>query len=303
MPRLITFLCKISCLLLLSGFMGARAQKQFPSPMVEHTRAHRRIPETDSMSGLQFEIHGQFDAGFTVYLPRKNVEADSLRLLIHFHGAAYVPAHAVEISSRRYCLAAVHLGSGSSVYEKAFSENGSFTDLLNSVMESLAEQTGRNRTFTGIYISSFSAGYGAVRAILRQPENLSRLDGVMLLDGLHTDYIPDEKLLAEGGRLNTAKLDPFVNLARLAIEAQKDFLITHSEIFPGTYASTTETADYILNETGLSGKAVLRWGPLGMQQLSEVRQGNFTVLGFAGNTAPDHIDHFHALFEFLEYFD
>jgi hypothetical protein len=37
-----------------------------------------------------------------------------------------------------------------------------------------------------------------------------------------------------------------------------------------------------------------------MQQLSEVKNGNFQILGFAGNTAPDHIDHFHGLFYFLE---
>jgi hypothetical protein len=36
-----------------------------------------------------------------------------------------------------------------------------------------------------------------------------------------------------------------------------------------------------------------------MQQLSEVTANGFTVLGFAGNSAPDHIDHFHAMPELL----
>jgi hypothetical protein len=36
-----------------------------------------------------------------------------------------------------------------------------------------------------------------------------------------------------------------------------------------------------------------------MQQLSEVRAGRFTLLGFAGNTAPDHVDHLHALERWL----
>jgi hypothetical protein len=36
-----------------------------------------------------------------------------------------------------------------------------------------------------------------------------------------------------------------------------------------------------------------------MQQLSEVRAGRFELLGFAGNTAPDHIDHLHGMPEFL----
>ena len=36
-----------------------------------------------------------------------------------------------------------------------------------------------------------------------------------------------------------------------------------------------------------------------MQQLSEVRAGRFELLGFAGNSGPDHIDHLHAMPEFL----
>jgi hypothetical protein len=36
-----------------------------------------------------------------------------------------------------------------------------------------------------------------------------------------------------------------------------------------------------------------------MQQLSAVRAGGFELLGFAGNTAPDHIDHLHAMPELL----
>jgi hypothetical protein len=36
-----------------------------------------------------------------------------------------------------------------------------------------------------------------------------------------------------------------------------------------------------------------------MQQLSEARSGRFALLGFAGNSAPDHIDHLHGMPEFL----
>ena len=47
---------------------------------------------------------------------------------------------------------------------------------------------------------------------------------------------------------------------------------------------------------------MVKWGPRGMQQLSEVRAGNLVILGFAGNSAPDHIDQFHAMPEFLQLF-
>jgi hypothetical protein len=36
-----------------------------------------------------------------------------------------------------------------------------------------------------------------------------------------------------------------------------------------------------------------------MQKLSKVEKGGLVVWGFAGNTAPDHIDHLHAYGDFL----
>ena len=79
-------------------------------------------------------------------------------------------------------------------------------------------------------------------------------------------------------------------------------IITHSEIFPGTYASTTETADWLLAQLGLERHAVVKWGTMRMQQLSEVRAGRFLLIGYAGNAAPDHVDQLHALPEFLTWF-
>jgi len=47
-------------------------------------------------------------------------------------------------------------------------------------------------------------------------------------------------------------------------------------------------------------RPVLKWGPAGMQQLSETRQNGLRILACAGNTAPDHIDHLHGLPAFLK---
>ncbi len=120
-------------------------------------------------------------------------------------------------------------------------------------------------------------------------------------DGLHASYMPERKVLAEGGVIDSTGLVAFIRFAYEAAqpESGKKFLITHSEIFPGTFVSTTEASDFILKTLGIKRDAVLKWGPLGMQQLSVARRGRFEVQGFAGNTAPDHVDHLHALGEFL----
>jgi hypothetical protein len=139
--------------------------------------------------------------------------------------------------------------------------------------------------------------------LLSNEGSAASLDGVILLDGLHTSYIPERTVLSEGGALDTAKLVPFLRYARRAEEGEARMLITHSEIFPGTFASTTETTDWIRSSLGRARVAVLQWGPGGMQQTSEVRVGGLLILGFAGNTGPDHIDHLHGLPGFLEQFD
>jgi hypothetical protein len=85
------------------------------------------------------------------------------------------------------------------------------------------------------------------------------------------------------------------------VAGRKRVMVAHSEIFPGTYASTTETADYLLERLHLARRPVLKWGPMGLQQLSEARAGQFLLVGYAGNSAPDHVDQLHSLPEFLKW--
>lgn len=267
--------------------------------MVEHTRAHERLKE-HAYPGLLFTLDSLLSKPVDVFLPQPHRAADSVTLLIHFHGASYLPMHAVYAAAEPHMLAVVNLGSGSGVYERAFLDAAMLPQLVAALEEELRQRSNDAPALSPITLSAFSAGYGAVRAILRNEQKNPPIDGVLLLDGLHTDYLPEHTVLAQGGQLETTKLDPFLQLAQAATQGHKRFLITHSEIFPGTYASTTETADYLIERLGLTRTPVLEWGPGGMQQLSDVRQGRFRVMGFAGNTAPDHVDHFHALPHFLK---
>jgi hypothetical protein len=224
---------------------------------------------------------------------------DERTLLVHLFGASYVPMRAVAAAPGRYVLAVVNLGGGSAAYERPLSDSAAWTTLLRRVRDETASRSGGRVRLGRVIVSAFSAGYGGVRALLSEARTAEAIDAVILLDGLHTSYVPELKVLAEGGALDTTKLVPFLRFARRAAAGHASLLITHSEIFPGTFASTTETADWLISSLGLARTPVLAWGPGGMQQLSEVRRGRLTILGFAGNTGPDHIDHLHGLTEFL----
>lgn len=275
----------------------ARQTNQFPSPMTDAIRAHERI-ENKPLPGVSIVLNHALSKPVEVYVTDQGRERQPTSLLIHFHGAGYVPKHAGYESGRPFIVAAVNLGSGSAVYENEFRDESTFPRLVETIRTCVSERAPTEIEISRIYLSSFSAGYGAVRAILKNHPSV--LDGILLLDGLHTDYVPSGRVLAQGGVLNTEKLTGFLEYARLALEGKKQFLITHSEIFPGTYASTTETADYLINSLHLQRHAVLKSGPAGMQMLSETHRSGLTILGFAGNSAPDHIDHFHGLPVFLE---
>lgn len=272
---------------------------QSPSPMVEHTRKHERI-EPRELAGVKRSFTGPLDKPIEVFVPKGTKHANALNLVIYFHGSPFVPEYAVSKLGHDHIVAIVSLAPGSGVYDRSFSDPAVYDSLLARIgREAGAAMHASNATFRSVTLVGFSAGYGAVRAILRDTRHFAQVDAVLLLDGLHTSYVPDGTVLANGGKLDEAPLEPFVAFARAAMAGEKRFLITHSEIFPGTFASTTETTDYLIEKLGLRVDPVLKWGPHGMQQLSEARKGRFAILGFAGNSAPDHIDHAQGLPTFL----
>jgi hypothetical protein len=274
------------------------AASQNPSPMADATRAHERLTQR-KLDGVVRTFAGPMGKSVEVYVPDGARTRDTVDLVIHFHGAAWLPEQAVAGINDHTVAAVLNLGTGSGVYDRSFSDPVAFDSLLAGVTRVVSTEIGKDARLGHLTLVGFSAGHGAVRAILREPRQFARVDAVLLLDGMHTSYVPEGKLLAAGGALDTTNLVAFANFARAAMRGEKRFVVTHSEIFPGSFASTTETADWLLHALGLHRTPVLRWGPRGMQQLSEAGAGNFELLGFAGNSAPDHIDQLHAMPELL----
>jgi hypothetical protein len=255
--------------------------------MVEHTRAHRRLVD-EAVPGARRDL-----SMGRLFVPEALRRDGSVVLLVHFHGAPWIPETAAARAGDTVSLA-VQLGSGSAVYARPFERAGRFSELVGEA-EGAAEVQ-----FAGVVVSGWSAGCGAVREVLRDTEGARRVDAAILIDGIHAGYSNGKPGPLES-EIETAPLTPLAEFARLAMAGSKRMLVTHSEVFPGTYASTTETADWLLKELGVPRTAVLKWGPAGTQLLSEARSGGFALAGFAGNSAPDHIDHLHALPDFYKF--
>jgi hypothetical protein len=268
--------------------------------MAESTRKHERLTQAE-FDGATRSFNGPAGKPVELFVTKAALAGDVVDLVIHFHGAGWVAAQSVAPLPRPTVAVAVNLGAGSGAYHRAFTDPAVFDSLLDGITREVARARTKPARLGRVVLVGFSAGHGAVRVILREPRHVARVDAVLLLDGMHTSYVPEGSLLATGGTLDTTNLSALASFARAAMRGEKRFVVTHSEIFPGTFASTTETADWILNALSLRRDPVLRWGPRGMQQLSDARSGEFHVLGYAGNSAPDHIDQLHAMPELLAF--
>jgi len=256
---------------------------QNPSPMVEPIRQHERVGQRVARGDRMDLSMGH------LYLPEKHSARPPL--LVFFHGPSWLVEDAAEHSGM--ASLSISLGAGSGTYEKPFLDAARFLSLID-------EAQGKAKvSFGAITLAGWSAGGGAVRQIIIDNAAFARVDRLIIIDGIHASYV-DGKPGPEESKFETMKLDSIVRFAREAIAGKKTMLITHSEIFPGTFASTTETAHYIAGQLGVTEGPLLCWGPGGMQALSRAQKGGFTMIGYAGNSAPDHVDQLHALKYFLE---
>jgi hypothetical protein len=270
------------------------AAAQNPSPMVEYSRAHERLSARDA-AGLRVALGEILSRPVELFIPRAATTAAAVPLLVHFLGASFIPIEAAARTDSTMVVATVNLTAGSAAYEQPFQHPSTWRRLLATVDSALTAQTGRSIRRGQTYLSAFSAGNGAVRAIIADSVDAAAIDGIVILDGIHTGYTPARIVVAAGGALDPANLQSLLRYARRAMQGNARMLVTHSEIFPGTFASTTETANWLIDQLGLTRRRTLEWGPLGMQQTSIAAQGRLTLLSFSGNSAPDHVDHLHAL--------
>jgi hypothetical protein len=261
----------------------AAEQKRLGDPAArEGQPRHERLPKEEPRGRREKVSLG------TLFLPEGLDAGRPVPLFVHFHGPAWLPE--VAACRSRAAALSVNLGQGSAAYARPFAARGAFLDLLKEAENKAGVKFGE------VGLTAWSAGYGAARAVLRDQAAYERVAFVVLIDGMHAGYTNDK----EKGVL-PEHVEAFVRFAADAAAGKKRMVVTHSEIVPGGYASTTETADHLLGRLGLERTWAAREGPMKLRQLSEARKGRLTLVGYAGDTAADHIDQFHALPDILRW--
>ncbi len=220
-------------------------------------------------------------------MPQKGGTSPSGRfdVMFHFHGHEPIRKEWVQVMDGAV-LVGIDLGLGSGPYGTAFQSPKAFERLVESVEKAVATKTGKKRArVRHVGLSAWSAGYGAVQEIISQSYGHKLVDTVVLLDGLHSGY--------SGKTLNETQLKPFIDWTRESVRGKKFLFVSHSSIIPPGYASTTETANFLIQKMGGKARKTAPRGsdPMGLDLISRYSRGNFHVRGYNGNDKMDHCAH------------
>jgi hypothetical protein len=211
------------------------------------------------------------------------------RLALHFHTS---PAFALREHQRagyRFPLVSVMLGSGSARYRTPFLDPTLLPRILQTVEGELRSRHPSAETIRDIDITSFSAGYGAVRELVQQTGSRSRIRRILLSDSLYAGLVSG----ADGSVARVVQPDQiecWFPFARDAVAGRTTFVLTHSQIPTPSYASTAECATALMAAMGLQARIVPpdagRW-PL----ISRCDAGQFHLWGYGGTDANAHLVH------------
>src|SRR5262244_1069974 len=134
---------RLVCLLRLTVLPGGVAltqqpSLQNPSPMVDHTRPHRRVEQSEVM-GRRFDMKSLQGARLFVG-PQVNPNKP-VPLIVHFHGAPWLIEVHITRHLPRAALITVQLGAGSSAYRRPFEQ----TELFQSLLDEASRELGLKR--------------------------------------------------------------------------------------------------------------------------------------------------------------
>jgi hypothetical protein len=233
----------------------------------------------------------------TLYIPSAyRPDGDRTDIVMHFQGSPEVARDRFIESGRSAVLIAIYYPGLSEEYGRPFRGTNLFRKILGEASRRTADHFGMKRVkIRRIVLSSFSAGYGSLREILKLKEYESLITDVILADSLYAGYIKVKGRDA----VNPDNMTSFVPLAKRAARGEVNMWVTYSSVVPPGYASTGETADFLIKAVGAKKVPASGEDPPGMKLIAAADKGSFHVRGYAGDTGEEHMRHFHALDHWL----
>ena len=216
-------------------------------------------------------------------------------VLIHFHGHPQTVWDNSDLAGLNAILVTVNYRGRSGAYSKPFSDKALFQSLLDQSLAKvrLEGDFPDALKWDRVCVSSFSAGYGAIREILKNATYRKMIDGVLLADSLYASTA------ADGTPLDAQMVD-FKSFADLAKRGKKTFLLSHSQVLTHTYENTMETADELLEHLELTADPVSFAGLGTLDFYRHAKSGKFHLWGALGDDGEAHMGHLRYMAYFLK---
>ena len=264
-----------------------------PPPMPKRVIA----PSTNELRGTQAVLTDR-GRNFTLFLPHgwTNTISSHTVLFAHFHTIAWFAIQEHVRREAKEPLIVFALGEGSSTYAQPFKDTNRFPRIIALVESELKKRgAAADARVTHVDVSSFSAGYGAVRELVQQPAAVQLIRRILLLDSMYASLEP-EAVGSTNRRPLAAQLDVWLPFARAAVRGEKTFVFAHSQVPTPAYASSYECA------AALAAKAGVEFKTVATNSLPTTRDPNFPLLrradagcfhiwSYGGSDAPAHLTH------------
>lgn len=233
------------------------------------------------------------DRKFTLFIPSAYKPGKAINLTIHFHSAIW---HAIQEHLDRGAtdpVIAFYPGEGSTIYSKSFDDKQRLSRWFGIVAQQCIKRGApSDAKVMSLSISSFSAGFGAVRQVIKDETAFKMLRRVVLCDSMYGSL--DETAATR----TPAKehIECWKALAEAAIKGEKTFCVSYSQVPTPDYASSSECAAALVRLLGGDLKTVEK-GTLSatldheFPLLDRFDKGNFHVWGYGGEDGQAHMTH------------
>lgn len=232
------------------------------------------------LEGPAFRTVETPDPQVKVLVPTEPAAVDGrVDVVVHLKGSPELVAREIAAAGMRPVVIVVSDPGFSSSYARRYADPQTLADQIAAALAELPGDVEEGR----LVIVSFSAGYGAVRELLKHDVWHERLDGLLMLDSIHAGF--DD---AANRRPAAEQMTGFRRFAEAAAAGEKAMVVVHALYAPPDYASTQETADDLLDHLGLEATPADEWIAEGLHVDRTARRGGFRVIGTSADDGSDH---------------
>jgi len=254
----------------------------------------RQIGPASPITGGTTQTITVGETSASLFIPSDFDSKSPTPLWIQFHTADWFIIEEFQRAKMSVPILTFNLGQGSTVYGKPFIQTGTLQPFIKQAEDHLKTK------IQGLNFTSFSAGYGAVRNLIQDPEILNQLKIVIQCDSIYASLDPSN---TENRTVLPDHVKVWQPLIERALAGKTTTIFTTTQITPETYAGSWEVVQAIVKNN--NSKMISADPNLPATQdktyplLRTFNKGNLHIWSYEGTDAMAHMTHPRHLAELL----